>query len=123
VPESPVIREVGGERDWQVHTNTRLVLVVDDDVDTAMMLSALLRHLGHAVECVTEPQAVLDRAKRLRPWLVFLDIRLPGTSGWELAPLIRDELGGDAEHRRRSRADRIAHFAGSARTARMPPHC
>jgi len=115
VPESPVIREVGGERDWQVHTNTRLVLVVDDDVDTAMMLSALLRHLGHAVECVTEPQAVLDRAKRLRPWLVFLDIRLPGTSGWELAPLIRDELGGDAvrivalsgwgnaEHRSRSR--------------------
>jgi CheY-like chemotaxis protein len=89
--------------------------VVDDDVDTAMMVSALLRHLGHAVECVTEPDAVLDRAKRLRPWLVFLDIRLPGTSGWELAPLIRHELGNDAvrivalsgwatpEHRRRSR--------------------
>ena len=41
---------------------------------------------------VTEPDAVLDRAKRLRPWLVFLDIRLPGMSGW-----------ATPEHRRRSR--------------------
>ena len=98
-----------------MYTDVRHVLVVDDDVDTAMMLSALLRNLGHASEFVTEPELVLDRAKRLRPWLVFLDIGLPGTTGWELAPLIRHELGNDAvrivalsgwgkpEHRRRSR--------------------
>jgi CheY-like chemotaxis protein len=46
---------------------------------------------------------------------VFLDIGLPGMSGWELAPLIRQELGHDAvrivaisgwgspEHHQRSR--------------------
>ena len=98
-----------------MHTDARLVLVVDDDADTAMMLSVLLRKLGHAAEFVSEPALALDSARRLRPWLVFLDIRLPGTSGLELAPLIRHELGQDAvrivalsawgqpEHRRRSR--------------------
>lgn len=92
----------------------RQVLVVDDDRDAAMMFAALLQELGHAVEYVTNPRLVLDIARRLKPWLVFLDIGLPGLSGWELAPLIRRELGEDAvrivavsgwgepEHRRRS---------------------
>ena len=99
----------------QVHRNGRQVLVVDDDRDTAMMFATLLKQLGHAAEYVTNPQLVLDMARRLRPWLVFLDIGLPGMSGWELAPLIRQELGHDAvrivaisgwgnpEHHQRSR--------------------
>ena len=99
----------------QVHRNGRQVLVVDDDRDTAMMFATLLKQLGHAAEYVTNPQLVLDIARRLRPWLVFLDIGLPGMSGWELAPLIRQELGHDAvrivaisgwgnpEHHQRSR--------------------
>ena len=74
----------------------RQVLVVDDDRDAAMMFAALLQELGHAVEYVTNPRLVLDIARRLKPWLVFLDIGLPGLSGWELAPLIRRELGEDA---------------------------
>jgi CheY-like chemotaxis protein len=99
----------------EVHRNGRQVLVVDDDRDTAMMFATLLKQLGHAAEYVTNPQLVLDIARRLRPWLVFLDIGLPGMSGWELAPLIRQELGHDAvrivaisgwgnpEHHQRSR--------------------
>ena len=99
----------------QVHRNGRQVLIVDDDRDTAMMFATLLKQLGHAAEYVTNPQLVLDIARRLRPWLVFLDIGLPGMSGWELAPLIRQELGHDAvrivaisgwgnpEHHQRSR--------------------
>ena len=99
----------------QVHKTGPHVLVVDDDRDTAMMFATLLKQLGHAAEYVTNPQLVLDIARRLRPWLVFLDIGLPGMSGWELAPLIRQELGHDAvrivaisgwgnpEHHQRSR--------------------
>jgi CheY-like chemotaxis protein len=99
----------------EVHRNGRQVLVVDDDRDTAMMFATLLKQLGHAAEYVTNPQLVLDIARRLRPWLVFLDLGLPGISGWELAPLIRQELGHDAvrivaisgwgnpEHHQRSR--------------------
>lgn len=98
----------------QVDGATR-VLVVDDDADTAEMFTHLLRELGHAVQYVTSSQAVLDVARKLRPALIFLDIGMPGPNGWELAPLIRRELGyervrivavsgyGAPEHHRRSR--------------------
>jgi len=91
------------------------VLVVDDDVDTAQTFAHLLSQLGHAVHYVTSSQMVLDVAKRIRPALIFLDIGMPGADGWQLAPLIRRELGhdgvrivavsgyGEPEHHRRSR--------------------
>jgi len=93
----------------------RRVLVVDDDPDTASTFAALLEDLGHPAECVTNATDVLDAARRTRPWLVFLDIGMPGANGWELAPLIRREFGhedvrivavsgwGDPEDHKRSR--------------------
>ena len=99
----------------EVQGNGRRVLVVDDDPDTALMFAELLKQLGHAVDYVTSAQAVVDVAKRLRPWLVFLDIGMPEVNGWELARLLRRELGneavriiavsgwGDPEHHQRSR--------------------
>ena len=69
------------------------ILVVDDDADAAQTFAYLLRQLGHAVDYVTSPQLGLDVAKSMRPWLIFLDIGMPEMSGWELAQLIRRELG------------------------------
>ena len=74
----------------------REILVVDDDADTARTVAALLSELGHAVEYVTSPQVVVDIAKRMRPWLIFLDIGMPDVNGWELARLLRHELGHEA---------------------------
>jgi CheY-like chemotaxis protein len=71
------------------------ILIVDDDLDAAQMFALLLQELGHTVEYVTRAHAVLDIAKRMRPWLIFLDIRLPEMNGWELARLLRRELGYD----------------------------
>ncbi len=71
----------------------RAILVVDDDLDGARMFALLLSHLGHSAEYATHPQAVLELTRRIRPWLVFLDIHMPGTSGWELARALRGELG------------------------------
>ena len=99
----------------EVRSDAGGILVVDDDPDTALTFTALLRYLGHTVEYVTTPQTVLDTAKRMKPWLIFLDIGMPGTSGWDLAPVLRRELGpetvrivavsgyGDPEHHQRSR--------------------
>src|SRR2546429_6118929 len=80
----------------EVQGNGRRVLVVDDDPDTALMFAELLNQLGHAVDYVTSSQAVVDVAKRLRPWLVFLDIRMPEGNGWGLSRLLRRELGPEA---------------------------
>jgi len=76
--------------------NGKAILVVDDDVDAARMFALLLNQLGHVAEYATAPKAVPEIAKRLRPWLIFLDIRLPDMSGWELAQLLRRELGQDS---------------------------
>ena len=76
--------------------NASGILVVDDDLDTAQMFAMLLQELGHAVEYVTRPQTVLEIAKRMKPWLIFLDIGLPGINGWDLARLLRRELGHEA---------------------------
>jgi CheY-like chemotaxis protein len=99
----------------EVRRSGKEILVVDDDPDSAHTFAALLSQLGHAVEYVTSPQAVLDIARRMKPWLIFLDIGMPGPNGWELAPVLRRELGpeavrlvavsgyGDPEHHKRSR--------------------
>jgi len=79
----------------EVQGNGRRVLVVDDDPDTALMFAELLKQLGHAVDYVTSSQAVVDVAKRLRPWLVFLDIGMPNMDGYEVAGRLRDQPDGN----------------------------
>lgn len=71
----------------------REILVVDDDADTAMTFASLLGDLGHAAEYVTSPEMAVDIARRVRPWLIFLDIGMPHVNGWELAQALRRELG------------------------------
>ena len=47
------------------------VLVVDDNVDAAQTLGALLEMSGHAVRVVHDGAAALDEAPRFRPHAVF----------------------------------------------------
>jgi PAS domain S-box-containing protein len=65
------------------------ILVVDDNVDAAQTLCALLEMNGHAVEVAHDGAAALAAAARLRPDVVFLDIGLPDQSGHEVALALR----------------------------------
>jgi PAS domain S-box-containing protein len=65
------------------------ILVVDDNVDAAQTLCALLEMNGHAVEVAHDGAAALTAAARLRPDVVFLDIGLPDQSGHEVALALR----------------------------------
>jgi CheY-like chemotaxis protein len=73
----------------------RRVLVVDDCKDAAESLAILLRLWGHDVVCVAHdgPEA-LEAARRQRPEMVFLDIGMPGMTGYELARHLRALDGG-----------------------------
>ncbi len=66
------------------HT-ARRILLVDDNVDFATSLALLLGELGHEVRVAHEAEAGLDAARDLHPEVAFLDIGLPGISGYELA--------------------------------------
>jgi PAS domain S-box-containing protein len=65
------------------------VLVVDDNRDSAEMLSACLRELGHDVRIALDGMEALALARDFSPALVFLDIGLPELSGYEVIERIR----------------------------------
>lgn len=65
------------------------ILVVDDNVDSAEMLVALVHSWGHeAVHAADGPSAVA-LASEMAPEVVLLDIGLPGMSGFEVAKKLR----------------------------------
>jgi PAS domain S-box-containing protein len=67
----------------------RRVLVVDDNVDAAVLLSALIRNLGHDVLAVHDGAEALQISEGYRPDVVMLDIGMPGMNGYEVARCLR----------------------------------
>jgi len=65
------------------------VLVVDDNVDTAVSISMLLEMSGHAVRTAHDGLSAVQAAIDYRPDVVLLDIGLPGLTGYEVAKRIR----------------------------------
>ena len=66
-----------------------LVLVVDDNEDAADMCTTLLELSGYTVRSAYTPQAALETLREFTPKVAFLDIGLPGMSGYELAQAMR----------------------------------
>ena len=66
-------------------TDSRRILVVDDNVDAAETMVMLLDLSGHEARSAYDGQQALDVAFSFRPDLVFLDIGLPGMNGYEVA--------------------------------------
>jgi CheY-like chemotaxis protein len=97
------------------------ILVVDDNVDAAESLGALLRFLGAEVVTAYDGPAALDAMRTARPTVAVLDIGMPGMDGYEVARRARaGPRGGDItlialtgwgndEDRRRSREAGIDH--------------
>ncbi len=72
------------------------VLVVDDNQDAADTLAMMLQLLGHQAHCIYDPRAVVDAVDAFVPDIVFLDIGMPGLSGYDVARNLRAHSGGDS---------------------------
>lgn len=70
------------------------VLVVDDNHDAADTLAMMVRMLGHEVTQVYDPKQVEAEIERFVPTLVFLDVGMPGRSGYDIASSLRRRQGG-----------------------------
>ena len=67
----------------------RNVLVVDDNVDAAQVMAAVLELSGHEVGVAFDGPSGLQAAIDQRPDVILLDIGLPGLSGIEVAEGVR----------------------------------
>lgn len=68
---------------------SQIVLIIDDHVGGADLLRDLLELLGYDVHVVYTGEAGLELMCTLIPWLVLLDIHLPGIDGYEVARRIK----------------------------------
>ncbi|MBU8977094.1 response regulator [Lysobacter sp. MMG2] len=71
----------------------RRVLVVDDNRDAADTLAMMVRLLGHDTRAVYDPQTVEAEVAGFVPEIVFLDVGMPGRSGYDVARALRDAHG------------------------------
>jgi PAS domain S-box-containing protein len=72
------------------------ILVVDDNIDSAVGMGEVLRLWGHDVSVTYDGPAALRAFQSERPDVVLLDIGLPGMDGFEVAEKIRQHVGGAA---------------------------
>ncbi len=65
------------------------VLIVDDNVDSAVSLSWLLNEEGYSVQIAHDGVGGHKAAHDFRPDIILLDIGLPGMNGYELGQRLR----------------------------------
>jgi len=69
------------------------VLIVDDDPGFSEFLSELLGGAGYGVARARTGEEALEICEHARPWLVLLDVRLPGICGYEVCRELRMRPG------------------------------
>lgn len=68
--------------------------MVDDNLDSAHAFAHLVeRIIGQKVEFAINGYAALQLAKKIQPEVVFLDLVMPGLSGFEVARRLKKEFG------------------------------
>jgi CheY-like chemotaxis protein len=71
------------------------IVVADDNVDSAEMLSEALQQMGHEVRIAHDGVAVVETAAAFKPHIAFLDIGMPRMNGYDAARKLRETLGED----------------------------
>lgn len=67
------------------------VLLVDDNIDTVLSFSMLLKASGHNVRSASDGIEAVKAAYDFRPDVMLLDIGLPGLNGYEVAKRLRQQ--------------------------------
>lgn len=75
------------------NANAKKVLIVEDDLDAVHAFEALLVGMGHFVECAINGYVAIDVARRFRPDFIFLDLGLPGLSGYDVCSRLKSDPG------------------------------
>jgi CheY-like chemotaxis protein len=78
------------------HSQSRNILVVDDNEAAATALGTLLTRIGHTVAVCLDGETAIQKVREERQNVVVLDIGMPGMDGYEVAKRLRHEHGDES---------------------------
>jgi len=67
------------------------ILVADDEKHIVQLVKLYLANEGYQVDTAADGQEALDKARRLKPDLIILDLMMPRVDGWEVCRRLRKE--------------------------------
>ena len=70
-------------------TNTRTILIADDEPDILEIISYNLQAEGYEVITAKNGNEALELAKQHKPDLIILDVMMPGKTGFEVCKILR----------------------------------
>ncbi|MDW7730980.1 MAG: ATP-binding protein [Methanolobus sp.] len=82
-PELIEVQDIKGDE--------KLILVVEDDEKSRELLEATLTFEGYRVACTSNGKDALELARKIKPFLITLDIMMPGMDGWEVLSHLKDD--------------------------------
>jgi PAS domain S-box-containing protein len=86
---APAASGTDGAQAAATSRKTFRILVADDNVDAATTLASLLEMHGHELRVAHDGLQGLQIAEQFHPEVVFLDIGMPGMTGYEVARRLR----------------------------------
>jgi len=98
LPSQPKLSPIQEKPPPETAIDQHRVLVVDDNLDGAESLALFISLLGHKVDVAHSGPEALELLSHRMPHVIFLDIGLPGLSGYEVAQRIRKLPLGDQVH-------------------------
>jgi signal transduction histidine kinase len=93
--DEPLAACVQGQPPGHAAARPGRALIVDDNHDAADTLALMLSMIGLETRCIYDPQRVEDAVAAFAPELVFMDVGMPGRSGYDVARALRAAHGGE----------------------------
>jgi DNA-binding response OmpR family regulator len=81
-----------------VPSDTKTILIVEDDDDIRSLLCAVMERDAHRVLEASDGEEALQLVGRAQPDLVLLDVHLPGIDGPEVCRMLRADAATRAVH-------------------------
>ncbi|MGZ4897749.1 MAG: response regulator, partial [Candidatus Angelobacter sp.] len=85
------ISERAKEEYGRVKQRAPRILVVDDKLDTLLLLRELLSSRGYDIITATEAEEAKQMVHTERPELILLDVVMPGKSGYDLCRELKED--------------------------------
>jgi len=85
----PLLGQVGSDTNSEAQTPRPLIACIDDSPTVGQVLAHILEPAGYQLLSIQEPLSGIATLVEHKPDLIFLDLIMPGTSGYNLCSFLR----------------------------------